>query len=181
MGFLVRGRVRIKIRNRVGVKFNVSIYHWLSLEQMLYIWWSCTMGDLIVVCFRPQCSVTCESGYQGRAVQCRQYDGHPLDDSMCSAGSRPIEHQECELEECPAPTTTPSPTTTPLPTTQPPPSSAAQPEAEETLVPEDEDIATAPARTFRSQWRTGAWTPVRKIFAFLLYVIFLYLYVLLNI
>ena len=30
IGFLVRGRVRIKIRVRVGVRvtFNVSIYHW---------------------------------------------------------------------------------------------------------------------------------------------------------
>ena len=40
MGFLVRGRVRNKIKIRVGVTFYVSIYHWsklLSQEQILFI------------------------------------------------------------------------------------------------------------------------------------------------
>ena len=33
IGLLVRGRVRIKIRVRVGVTFNVRVYHWSNCHR----------------------------------------------------------------------------------------------------------------------------------------------------
>ena len=117
-----------------------------------------------------QCSVTCDSGYQRRAVQCRQFDGQALDETDCSAGSKPIEIQECHQEACPIPTTTTTeaPTTTPLPTTQPPPTPPISVVEEEEVIPwadESRDIIVSAANTrkFGSHWRTGAWTTVRMV------------------
>ena len=33
IGFVVRGRVRLKIRVRVGVTFNISVYHWSNCRR----------------------------------------------------------------------------------------------------------------------------------------------------
>ena len=53
--FLVQGRVRIKIRVRVGVMFNIRVYHWqLSQEQMSYI-----------RCGLKQSAKTCKKIYVG--------------------------------------------------------------------------------------------------------------------
>ncbi|XP_030827982.1 A disintegrin and metalloproteinase with thrombospondin motifs 9 [Strongylocentrotus purpuratus] len=106
------------------------------------------------------CSVTCGSGYQRRTVGCRTFDGQWLDESECSAGAKPIVEQECKLPDCPIPTTTTVAPTTTQATTPPSREIITMPVFDEIVDRGNPGISPAARRRiFRSQWRTGAWTP----------------------
>ncbi|TRZ01016.1 hypothetical protein DNTS_018527 [Danionella cerebrum] len=76
-----------------------------------------------------QCTTTCGSGYQMRAVKCvvGSY-GSVMDDTDCNAATRPTDTQDCELSQCPI----------------------THPVATETK------LVTHPGH--KTQWRFGSWT-----------------------
>ncbi|KAL4005532.1 hypothetical protein ACER0C_005245 [Sarotherodon galilaeus] len=75
------------------------------------------------------CSVTCDHGYQMRAVRCVSGDyGDTVDDRECNAAAMPRDSQDCEMPSCPR--ASPAQST-------PRPDNSAQ---------------------FLTQWRYGSWT-----------------------
>ena len=154
------GRLNLALKDTVDLLLNstepryfvtMMKYHWKKSKTSfkchislftIFSQFSVSYNSNFCAPFLIQCSVSCGSGYQRRAIRCRLRDGQEVGPSACNSNEMPSDIQECHEPQC-------RESTTPILTTYPPTTSI------HTYPP-----SSSSHRRLQTVWRIGSWTTV---------------------